>query len=207
LLIVAVTLAVALHNIPEGMAVASPLYASTGSRWIAFKWCLLSALCEPAAALLFGVLFSSYLTPHIIAMLNAGVAGIMICLCLIELIPAACEHISPKVRARAPPAPRAAAAAAAAAAVGGERATGGARPRLGGLRALLPRVHHCEAVCVAVPPLLSLHDRQLGASLTRCATVPHPCASRPLQAAVLSNIAGQATMFLSLHAMRATGMH
>ena len=94
----AVTLAIALHNIPEGMAVASPLYASTGSRWQAMKWCILSSLCEPLAAIVFGYAFSAHLTPFIMALLNATVAGIMICLCLIELIPAACEHVSPRVR-------------------------------------------------------------------------------------------------------------
>ena len=92
----AIVLAIMLHNIPEGMAVASPLYASTGSKWEAMKWTLLSSLCEPLAALVFGSLFSSFLTPHIIALLNAVVAGIMISLCLIELIPASAEHIGAK---------------------------------------------------------------------------------------------------------------
>ncbi len=78
-------------------AVASPIYASTGSKWLAMKWCLLSSACEPAAAIIFGLFFSSYLTPFLLASLNAAVAGIMVCLCLIELIPAACEHISPRV--------------------------------------------------------------------------------------------------------------
>ena len=30
------TFAIALHNIPEGMAVASPIYHSTQSKWKAF---------------------------------------------------------------------------------------------------------------------------------------------------------------------------
>ena len=77
------------------MAVAMPIYASTGSKWKALKWCLLSrweiiwegsikinlllifknSLCEPAAAIIFGIAFNSYLTHQIIQILNAVVAG------------------------------------------------------------------------------------------------------------------------------------
>ena len=92
----AVSMAIALHNIPEGMAVAMPIYASTRSRWQALKWCLVSSICEPLAAVLFGVFFNSYLTRHIIQVLNAVGAGIMVMLCLVELIPSALEHLSPK---------------------------------------------------------------------------------------------------------------
>lgn len=93
---VAVTLAIALHNIPEGMAVASPIYASTGSKWQALKWTFLSSLAEPLAAVVFGLVYSSNLTRHMMACLNAFVAGIMIMLCLAELIPAAAQSVSPK---------------------------------------------------------------------------------------------------------------
>eukprot|EP01138_Halocafeteria_seosinensis_P010835 gb/GECG01011066.1/.p1 GENE.gb/GECG01011066.1/~~gb/GECG01011066.1/.p1 ORF type:complete len:479 (+),score=43.58 gb/GECG01011066.1/:1-1437(+) len=94
----AITFAIALHNIPEGMAVASPIYASSGSKWTALKWCILSSLCEPAAAFLL-VPFTHYLTPPIIAVLNAMVAGIMIMLCIVELIPASIAHLSSRAAA------------------------------------------------------------------------------------------------------------
>lgn len=92
----AVSAAIAMHNIPgtcssscqgspsvlttmklasvrvsEGMAVAMPIYASTGSKWQAMKWCLLSSICEPAAAVLFGFAFNQYLTRSIMSALNA----------------------------------------------------------------------------------------------------------------------------------------
>ena len=41
------------------MAVASPIYGSTKSKWEAMKWCLLSSLAEPAAALLVWVAFTA----------------------------------------------------------------------------------------------------------------------------------------------------
>ena len=53
-------------------------------------------MCEPAAAIIFGIAFNSYLTQQIIQILNAVVAGIMIMLCLVELIPSSLEYISPK---------------------------------------------------------------------------------------------------------------
>lgn len=93
-----VALAIAIHNIPEGIAVTLPLYYSTHSKWEAMKWCLLSSICEPLAAIIFGVLFSDYLTERIMAIMNAVVAGIMIILCVVELIPTALKYTSAKVR-------------------------------------------------------------------------------------------------------------
>lgn len=70
------------------------------SKWEAMKWCLLSSVCEPMAAILFGVLFSDFLTMHIMAALNAIVAGIMIILCVYELLPTALQYTNAKVMAK-----------------------------------------------------------------------------------------------------------
>ena len=86
---VAMTLAIALHNIPEGMAVAAPVYAATGSRLRAMQYCALSSLGEPLAAVLFGLVFSGGLTRLAMACVNAFTAGIMVALCLAELMPEA----------------------------------------------------------------------------------------------------------------------
>jgi len=90
------TLAIAAHNIPEGMAVAAPIYGSTKSRWQAIKWSTLSGLCEPLGALIVAVFFTSYLTNHMVQSLLAAVAGIMVYMCLMELIPATLKYIDPK---------------------------------------------------------------------------------------------------------------
>jgi zinc transporter ZupT len=95
---VAVAVAIALHNIPEGMAVASPIFAATGSAWQALYWTGLSAAAEPLAAVVFGLCFSHLLTPALMSKLNAAVAGVMIALCLGELVPAAASMAPPKVR-------------------------------------------------------------------------------------------------------------
>jgi ZIP family zinc transporter len=86
---VAMTLAIALHNIPEGMAVAAPVYAATGSWLRAMQYCALSSLGEPLAAVLFGLVFSGGLTRLAMACVNAFTAGIMVALCLAELMPEA----------------------------------------------------------------------------------------------------------------------
>lgn len=89
-----IALAIGAHNIPEGMAVASPIYHSTGSKWEAFKFSMLSGLCEPLAALIFSLFFSSYMTEETIQLLLAGVAGIMVLVSLKELLPTALKYIS-----------------------------------------------------------------------------------------------------------------
>lgn len=86
-----ITWAIALHNIPEGMAVASPVYSATKDKWKTMKLCILSSVCEPLAALLFGTFFNGYLTFYFMSAMNAAVAGIMIMLCFVELIPASVE--------------------------------------------------------------------------------------------------------------------
>lgn len=89
-----IALAIAAHNIPEGMAVASPIYHSTGSKWEAFKFSMVSGICEPLAALIFSMFFSSYMNDDTIQMLLAAVAGIMVLVSLKELLPTALKYIS-----------------------------------------------------------------------------------------------------------------
>jgi len=89
------TLAIAMHNIPEGLAVAAPIYAATGSKWTALKYSVLSGICEPVGAVIFGVFFGNYLTPYIVQCLLAGVGGIMVYMCIRELMPATVKYIKP----------------------------------------------------------------------------------------------------------------
>jgi len=87
------TLAIAAHNIPEGMAVAAPMYAATGSKWLAFLYSFLSGLCEPLGAIIFGIIFGKYLTDYIIQSMLAVVAGIMVFMVIGELMPATFKYI------------------------------------------------------------------------------------------------------------------
>lgn len=87
-----IAVAIALHNIPEGIGVSMPIYYATGSRKKAFLYSFMSGLVEPLGAILGYFLFMSYLTPFIMGMLIAGIAGIMVFISLDQLLPAAQEY-------------------------------------------------------------------------------------------------------------------
>ncbi len=86
---VMVAVAVALHNIPEGIAVSVPILYSTGSRKKAFFYSFLSGLAEPVGAIIGYLLLMPFLTPDILSMTLAFVAGIMIYISLDEILPMA----------------------------------------------------------------------------------------------------------------------
>jgi ZIP family zinc transporter len=87
-----IAIAIALHNIPEGIAVSMPIYYATGSRKKAFMYSFSSGLVEPLGAILGYFLFMPYLTPFVMGILIAGVAGIMVFISLDQLLPAAHEY-------------------------------------------------------------------------------------------------------------------
>ena len=76
------------------MAVAAPILHATGSRWQAFKWSLVSGLCEPVGALVVGTLFASFLTVTVVKTALAGVAGVMVFMVFHELVPQSLRHVS-----------------------------------------------------------------------------------------------------------------
>lgn len=84
-----VALAVAIHNIPEGIAVALPLLYGTGNRRKAFGWALLSGLAEPLGAIVGMLILLPFLSPALLAILFAVVAGIMVYISFDELLPMA----------------------------------------------------------------------------------------------------------------------
>ncbi len=85
----AIAIAISLHNIPEGIAVSIPIYQSTGSRSKAFWLSLASGLAEPLGALLAYLILMPYITPTLMAITLASVAGVMIYVSIDELLPAA----------------------------------------------------------------------------------------------------------------------
>lgn len=83
-----VALAVVLHNIPIGVAIAMPIFLATGSRRRAFVAALLSGLVSPVAALLAYLFMLPFLSPVVMSLLLAAVAGVMVYISIDELIPA-----------------------------------------------------------------------------------------------------------------------
>ncbi len=84
-----IAVAIAIHNIPEGIAVSVPIYYSTGSRKKAFWYSFLSGMAEPVGGLMGYFLLRPFLTPYTLGLVMAGVAGIMVFISVDELIPAA----------------------------------------------------------------------------------------------------------------------
>ena len=91
---VAIAVAIALHNIPEGISVSVPIFYATGDRKKAFTYSLLSGLSEPVGAgiaylvliLLLGGTGAD-VPQELMGILFAGVAGIMVYISLDELLP------------------------------------------------------------------------------------------------------------------------
>ncbi|MBQ3008127.1 MAG: ZIP family metal transporter [Oscillospiraceae bacterium] len=80
--------AVALHNIPEGMAIASPVLYVTQSRGRAFAQTFMAGMSELAGGLAAYVFFKSLITPRFMNGLMPVIAGIMCRAAICELIPA-----------------------------------------------------------------------------------------------------------------------
>ena len=84
-----IAVAIAIHNIPEGIAVSVPIFYATGSRRQAFMYSFLSGVAEPVGALIGYLLLLPFLTPAILSSTLAFVAGIMVYISLDEILPMA----------------------------------------------------------------------------------------------------------------------
>ena len=89
---IALTCAIALHNIPEGISISSPIYYTSNSRLKAFLYTLISSLSEPLGALIAFLFLSTWITPTIMGMIYAMIAGIMIHISCYELLPTALQY-------------------------------------------------------------------------------------------------------------------
>ncbi len=87
-----IAVAIAIHNIPEGIAVSVPIYFATGNKKKAFWLSFLSGVSEPVGALVAYFFLKSYLTPTVLGILFASVAGVMVFISLDELLPTAEEY-------------------------------------------------------------------------------------------------------------------
>ncbi len=81
--------AIAMHNIPEGISVAVPVYYATKKKRNAFFISFLSGLAEPVGAVIAALFLLPFLTPKLIGASLAFVAGVMVYICVDELLPTA----------------------------------------------------------------------------------------------------------------------
>ena len=82
------TIAIAIHNIPEGLCVAVPIYAATRNMYKSVILATLSGLTEPMGAILALILFGD-VERDVLDSVLCFVAGIMISVSCRELIPEA----------------------------------------------------------------------------------------------------------------------
>ena len=87
-----VAFAIALHNIPEGIAIAMPIYYSTKSRYKAIKYSFLSGMTEPLGAFLSFLFLKPFINELILGIIFAVVCGIMLYISLAELIPSSRKY-------------------------------------------------------------------------------------------------------------------
>lgn len=84
-----VMIAIALHNIPEGLTIAVTVRAAGDSKGKAVLMALLSGLSEPLGALFAVFLLLPYLSESLMSLVMCFVAGVMVTVACVELIPEA----------------------------------------------------------------------------------------------------------------------
>ena len=87
-----VGIAIAIHNIPEGIAVALPMYHVTGKKRYAMLYAGLSGITEPIGAIVGMFVFGLFLPQILVGVLMSAVAGIMIYISFDTLLPLAKEY-------------------------------------------------------------------------------------------------------------------
>jgi len=93
-----IALAIAIHNIPEGIACSVPFYCATNDRRRSCMISFAAGMTEPLGAILSLLLLYPFLNQWILSAAIALVSGIMVFICIDELIPIAnrygSEHLT-----------------------------------------------------------------------------------------------------------------
>ena len=82
-----IAVAIAIHNLPEGFAVSMPIYYATKNKKKAFLSAVYSGLAEPIGALIAAIVLLPFLSPKLIGASLTFVAGVMVYICIDELLP------------------------------------------------------------------------------------------------------------------------
>lgn len=89
---VPIVIAIAIHNIPAGIAIAAPIYNVSGSRAKALKYSFLSGMAEPVGALAGWLALMPFMSDAVFGVMFAAAAGIMIYISVDELLPSSAEY-------------------------------------------------------------------------------------------------------------------
>ena len=85
-------MAIALHNIPEGISISIPIYYSTNSKLKAFIYTLISGMSEPLGAVISYLFLSKFINDTILGVIYSIIAGMMINIAINELYKEASEY-------------------------------------------------------------------------------------------------------------------
>lgn len=94
---IAIAIAIAIHNIPEGIATSVPIYYATGSRKKAFMVSFFSGITEPLGAIIGYLILRPFFNDIIFGILFGIIAGIMVFISIEELLPMAREYEKSKI--------------------------------------------------------------------------------------------------------------
>ena len=87
-----ICIAIALHNIPEGISIAVPIFYSTKSKMKAIFYTALAGLSEPLGAIITGLFLVNYINDMVLGLLFAVIAGVMIQISSSKLLPTGNEY-------------------------------------------------------------------------------------------------------------------
>lgn len=82
-----ICIAIAMHNIPEGISIAIPIYYSTKSKFKAILYTLISALSELVGAIITYLFLGKFINDMFLGLLFSFIAGIMIQISFSKLLP------------------------------------------------------------------------------------------------------------------------
>ncbi|NLY86752.1 MAG: zinc transporter ZupT [Tissierellia bacterium] len=86
-LAIPIAIGVILHNIPLSIAITMPIFYATGSRKKGFLYSLIVGLCQPLGAIIGHLVLANFLNDTVHGILFSIVGGIMIFISLDELLP------------------------------------------------------------------------------------------------------------------------
>ena len=84
---ISLAIAIAMHNLPEGISIAVPIYYSTNKKSKAFIYTFISAISEPFGALIAFIFLKNFVNDIFMGLLFSFIAGIMIHISFYELLP------------------------------------------------------------------------------------------------------------------------
>ncbi len=84
---ISLAIAIAMHNIPEGISISVPIYYSTNKKSKSLLYTFISGISEPLGALLAFLFLQNFVNDIFMGLLFSFIAGIMTHISFYELLP------------------------------------------------------------------------------------------------------------------------